>query len=60
MSAEPGQPATNAAHAWLCEASREYPASADIWNFGRDWGKECNNSADKQKTSLTTSLYQIA
>jgi len=32
------------------------PRAADIWNFGRDWRKECNNGADKQKTSLTTSL----
>lgn len=27
----------DAAYAWLCEARREYPASADIWSFRRDW-----------------------
>jgi hypothetical protein len=26
----------NSAYEWLCRARRDYPASADIWNFRRN------------------------
>jgi hypothetical protein len=32
----------DAAYAWLCRARRDYPASADIWNFRRNWVNERN------------------
>jgi RNA-directed DNA polymerase len=28
------------AYAWLCRARRDYPPSADIWNFRRNWADE--------------------
>src|ERR1700674_2427857 len=30
----------DAAYAWLCSARRDYPPSADIWNFRRGWENE--------------------
>ena len=32
----------NAAYEWLCRARRDYPASADIWNFRHNWQNERN------------------
>jgi hypothetical protein len=32
----------NSAYEWLCRAWRDYPASADIWNFRRNWANERN------------------
>jgi hypothetical protein len=32
----------NSAYEWLCHALRDYPASADIWNFRRNWTNEKN------------------
>ena len=27
----------DAAFAWLCKRRKNYPASAEIWNFRRNW-----------------------
>ena len=30
----------DAAFAWLCKRRQNYPASADVWDFRRDWPRE--------------------
>jgi RNA-directed DNA polymerase len=45
----------DAAYAWLCRARRDYPPSADIWNFRRNWEKKKHHL----KTDLAAGRYRF-
>src|SRR5271169_5872114 len=45
----------DSAFAWLCGARRDYPASADIWNFRRHWHTE----RPRLKTELAAGQFRF-
>jgi hypothetical protein len=48
----------NSAYEWLCRAWRDYPASADIWNFRRNGRtKEISSSKRLRRTAFGSACW---